>query len=295
MRRERKEKMNKGYIASSVTVLIWGLTFISTKILLGTFTPVEILFIRFAVGTLVLFAAVPRAFHTKGWDEEKWFMLAGLTGIFLYYFLENASMLWTSASNAGVIVSTAPFFTALLSRERKNRWFFIGFAAAMTGIAMMSLSGLTLSLSSLAGDLLALGAAFVWALYAVVTKKISTFGYSSLLTARRSFLYGLLFITVPLIFWNGYGEKREILTLTNTVNLLFLGAFASALCFVLWSAAVRLLGAVRTSVFIYLVPAVTVLASALILGEEITLMSGAGTLITLLGLVLSGRRDGKAR
>lgn len=116
--------MNKGYIAASLTVLIWGLTFVSTKILLTVFTPVEILFIRFAIGFIALLAVSPKRLRSKGWQEEKYFILAGLTGIFFYYFLENASMLWTGASNAGVIVSTAPFFTALFSGEKKSKRFF---------------------------------------------------------------------------------------------------------------------------------------------------------------------------
>lgn len=282
--------MRGGYAAASVTVLIWGLTFISTKVLLASFTPVEILFLRFLIGTAVLAAASPRRLRTKGWEEERWFILAGLSGVFLYYFLENASMLWTSASNAGVIVSTAPFFTALLSDERKEKRFWIGFAAAIIGIAAMSLESMEVSLPSLMGDLLALAAAFTWALYAVVTKRIGTFGYPELQTVRRSFLYGLAFILIPLLLWNGYGSGREAFTVPNTLNLLFLGAAASALCFVLWSTAVRLIGAVRTSSFIYLVPVITVIASAAILGETITPVSGMGMLLTLSGLWLSAKK-----
>ena len=76
--------MNKGYIAASLTVLIWGLTFVSTKILLTVFTPVEILFIRFAIGFIALLAVSPKRLRSKGWQEEKYFILAGLTGIFFY-------------------------------------------------------------------------------------------------------------------------------------------------------------------------------------------------------------------
>ena len=104
--------MLNGIFAAAITVAIWGLTFVFTKSLLDIFTPVEILFIRFMLGTIALMIAMPRKLKTRGWNEEKYLIVAGLTGIFLYYFLENVSMLWTSASNAGVIVSTAPFFTA---------------------------------------------------------------------------------------------------------------------------------------------------------------------------------------
>ena len=279
--------MKTGYVAATITVLIWGITFVSTKLLLNTFTPVEILFIRFAIGTIALFVISPHILRSKGWKEEKYFIAAGISGIFLYYFLENISLIWTSASNTGVIVSTAPFFTALFSKEKKNKWFFIGFVSAIIGILLMSFSALEVSQSSLLGDFLSLGAAAVWGIYAILTKKISTFGYSEIQTTRRSFLYGLVFISIAMLFWHGYGDERNIFTASNMLNLAFLGIMASALCFVLWNIAVRQIGAIKTSVFIYLVPVVTVISSALFLDEPITLSSGAGTLLTLLGLVIS--------
>lgn len=280
--------MAEGYIAAFITVAIWGLTFVFTKSLLVSFSPVEILFIRFLLGTIALALVMPKRLKTKGWQEEKYLISAGLTGIFLYYFLENVSMLWTTASNAGVIVSTAPFFTALLSKERKSWRFFAGFAVAITGIAMISLSSIDFSAESLKGDLLALSAAFVWAFYAIASKKIASFGYSPLLTVRRSFIYGMAFMLIPLILWNNTGMERDMLSPWNITGLLFLGLAASALCFVLWNIAVEKLGPIRTSIFIYLVPVITVIASAVILGEKITAFSIIGTILTLSGLFLSG-------
>ncbi|MBO8436557.1 MAG: DMT family transporter [Spirochaetes bacterium] len=282
--------MRTGYIAVLFTVSIWGLTFVSTKVLLASLTPVEILFIRFLIGALVLFIVFPHRLKTKGWQEEKYFIAAGCTGVFLYYFLENVSLLWTTASNAGVIVSTAPFFTALFSSERKSKWFYLGFAAAIAGIAMMSVSSIEFSSESLLGDALALGAATVWGIYAVLTRKIGMFGYSGIQTVRRSFLYGLIFIAIPLLFWNNFGENRDFLSPSISLNLAFLGIAASALCFVLWSVAVSKLGAVKTSVFIYLTPVITVIASAFFLQESITLLSACGTALTLLGLLLSSSK-----
>ncbi len=276
-------------IAALITVLIWGVTFVSTKVLLATFTPVEILFIRFLIGAAVLFLLSPHVLKTKGWCEEKYFIAAGASGIFLYYFLENASLIWTSASNTGVIVSTAPFFTALFSKERKSKYFFLGFASALIGITMMSFGSLEVSSSGLLGDMLSLLAAAVWGIYAVISKKISSFGYPEIQSTRRSFLYGLLFMIIPLLFWNGVGTERSVFEIENILNLLFLGAVASALCFVLWNVAVRKIGAVRTSVFIYLIPVITVVSSAIFLGERITIISGAGTILTLLGLFLSSK------
>ena len=75
--------------------------------------------------------------------------------------------------------------------------------------------------------------------------------------------------------------------------MLFLGVGASALCFVTWNLAVKFLGAVRTSVYLYLSPVVTIVASALILGEKITGVSIVGTCLVLAGLILSDKGKGK--
>ena len=130
-------------------------------------------------------------------------------------------------------------------------------------------------------------AAFVWACYALLSRKISALGHPTVLTTRRTFFYGLAFMLPALMV---SGVRLELTRLTapvNLGNLLFLGLGASALCFVTWNFAVKALGAVKTSVYIYLVPVITVAASVLILREPFTWMTGAGTVLTLIGLLLS--------
>ena len=111
--------MNKGtgtgHITALITIVIWGTTFISTKILLADFTPIEILFFRFLLGLLVLIAVYPKGLEIKDKKQELTFAAAGLCGICLYYLLENIALTYTMASNVGVIISVAPFFTAVLS------------------------------------------------------------------------------------------------------------------------------------------------------------------------------------
>lgn len=79
-------------------------------------------------------------------------------------------------------------------------------------------------------------------------------------------------------------------------NLLYLGLGASALCFVTWNRAVSVLGAMRTSVYIYLVPFITVLFSALILKEPFTPRMAGGMALTLAGVLLSeGKFPGRRK
>ena len=104
-----------GHLAALLTIVIWGTTFISTKILLADFQPAEILFFRFVMGYFVLLAVYPHKLKTADYKQEWTFALAGLCGICLYYLLENIALTFTLASNVGVIISVAPFFTAILA------------------------------------------------------------------------------------------------------------------------------------------------------------------------------------
>lgn len=283
-----------GRLSAFVTILIWGTTFISTKILLRTFQPVEILVFRFVLGLLALTLACPHRLKGTTRSQELTFVAAGLCGVCLYYLLENIALTYTTASNVGVIVSMAPFFTGILSRlflkgeTRLRPGFYVGFVVAIAGICLISFPGGHLRLSP-AGDLLALLAALVWACYSVLSRKISTFGYPTIQTTRRVFFYGVMFM-VPAAFL--FGFRLDLARFANPVcllNMVYLGLGASALCFVTWNLAVKRLGAVKTSLYLYLVPVITVAASTLILKERMTLFSGVGTALILTGLLLSER------
>lgn len=111
-----KQTKSAGHLAALFTILVWGTTFISTKVLLADFQPVEILFFRFVLGLVALLAADPRPLKGTTAKQELTFAAAGLCGVCLYYLLENVALTYTMASNVGVIISVAPCFTALLSR-----------------------------------------------------------------------------------------------------------------------------------------------------------------------------------
>lgn len=285
----------RGHLAAFVTILIWGTTFISTKVLLRDFAPIEILLIRFVIGYAALWCVRPHSLKTRDKKQEWYFAAAGLCGITLYYLLENIALTYTLASNVGVIISIAPFFTAIfawmfLHDRRPGIRFVIGFLMAMAGIALLSFGkDVNLQVNPI-GDLLGVAAAVIWAAYAILTKKISGFGYDTILTTRRIFFYGLLFM-IPISFVMGVDvELRDLAVGGVLPNLLFLGLGASALCFVTWNTAVKHLGSVKTSVYIYMVPVITAVTSAVILHETLTATAACGIVLTLAGLFLSEKR-----
>lgn len=283
---------SNGHIAALVTILIWGTTFISTKLLLIDFTPIEILFFRFVLGFVVLLIIFPYRMKLQHKKHELLFICAGLCGVTLYYLLENIALTMTLASNVGVISGMVPFSTALLTMlflkdESLKGNFFAGFAMAMMGIFLISYNGTANFQINPLGDILAIAATVVWAAYSVLTKKISSYGYHTIQTTRKVFLYGLI-LMLPVLFLSDF--KLGLNRFTSPVNLfnfLFLGIGASALCFVTWNMAVSKLGAIKTSVYIYMVPVITVVTSMIVLKEQLTKLSALGILLTLAGLVVS--------
>jgi drug/metabolite transporter (DMT)-like permease len=286
------KKERAGHLLAFVTIFIWGTTFISTKILLDTISPLEILFLRFILGFGILFIVNPHRLNVKEKKHELYFIAAGVCGVTLYYLLENIALTYTLASNIGVIISIAPFFTAIfahlfLEGEKLSVQFFIGFVVAVIGISFISYSGQSNLRLNATGDILAVLASVVWAVYSILTKKISNLHYNIILSTRKIFFYGLICMLPALFVFGFKPDISKMMQPVNLFNILFLGFGASALCFVTWNTAVKVLGAVKTSIYIYMVPVITVTTSVIVLHETITKIAGLGIILTLAGLFVS--------
>ncbi len=289
--RPMDKKQIPGHFSALGASVVWATTYSSTTILLRSFSPVEILFMRFVLGFLLLCILAPKRIRGLSARQEGLYALCGLTGVTMYYLLENIALTYSTAANVGVIIGTVPFFTVLVGkivhpRMRLSRFFFLGFIIAMIGISVISFQGEKLAFH-LQGDLLALGAAFVWGIYSNLMAKVSEYPYHTLQNTRKIFFYGILFMIpiMPLLHFSP--DPRSIIRPVNLGNLLYLGFLACAICFVIWNFAVKTLGPIRSSVYIYLGPALSVISAAIILGEQLTAASIAGTALTILGLVLS--------
>lgn len=291
-----KQTQLNGHFAAAFSILVWGTTFISTKLLLRTFTPLEILFFRFLIGYLALWFIRPHDLKVDSFKQELLFAAAGMSGVTLYFLMENFALTYSLAANVSVIIAVAPFFTALfdwlfLKGSKPGARFLIGFITAIAGIGLISFQKSTGVNINPIGDVLAISAAITWAAYSVITKKIGEYGYGTIEITRRIFFYGLVFMVPALPILPFQFEFSRFRDLTNLFNILFLGLGASAMCFATWNFAVKVLGSVRTSVYIYAVPVITVVSSMLILKEQLNVQSSIGIILTLAGLVLSEQRS----
>lgn len=293
-----EQKRGLFHLLAVFAVIIWGSTFISTKLLLNNgISPRDIFFYRTLIAYLGIWLVCPRKLLTDSWKDEAWMVLAGITGGSAFFVLQNTALGITQAANVSFIVCTAPLLTVLLSlayyrTEHAHKGLIFGSILALIGVGLVVFSGsVELKLSPL-GDLLTLSSAMLWAVYSIIIKEMGT-RYSMLLITRKVFFYGAvtlipLFLFEPLV-WDAEAMSRPVVW----GNLLFMAVFASLICFVAWSYVLKRLGTVVSSNYLYLNPLVTMITSYLLLGEQITLTSLVGLGCITLGVYLS--QGGKVR
>ena len=284
-----------GHLLALAAVLIWGMTFIASKVLVGLLNPYWFIVLRFFLAWAALFAISPRPLPLLPRRQEALLLLCGLAGVTFYYIFQNVALVHSTASNTGVITASSPLFTALIlwlgfRRVRLTRLFFLGFLLCIGGVAVISLHGGGGGLHLL-GDSFALAAAAAWGFYCVVILFTEDTGLTQAQKTRKIFFWGLLLCLPPAFLLGGLPELSVLASggLPLWGNLLFVSLFSSALCYLIWGMATERVGAVTASVYLYLIPVVSVIGAALILKEQMDGVIAAAIAVILLGLVLSQR------
>lgn len=275
------------------TVMVWGTTFVSTKVLINTgLSPVEILCYRFLLAYLCLLMVAHNRWQADTWKDEGLLCLSGLCGGSLYFIAENTALGITLASNVSLLICTAPLFTILLSslcyKERLQRKQLYGSVVALAGVGMVVLNGSLLLQVNPVGDLLTLTAAILWACYCLLLKRLGK-KYSTLFITRKVFFYGIVSLGIYVCLFPQPMAFELLHQPAVYLNLLFLGVVASMLCYLLWNTAVRQLGASKTANYIYVVPLITLLTSALFLSEPLTIVSLLGATCIIGGVYVAER------
>lgn len=282
----------KGHLLALIAVLIWGMTFIASKVLVGIMDPYWLIVIRFILAWGVLFLLSPKPLPLLDRKTESSILLCGLLGITLYYIFQNAALVHSTAANTGVISSASPLVTALVlylfgRRVRLSPLFFLGCALCVGGIAVLSWGGGGAEMHLL-GDFFAVLAMTGWGLYCVLILRTGNSGLSELQITRKIFFWGTLFC-IPLALLLGEWMPLSLFLhggLSLWGNLLFVAVLSSAVCYLFWGQATTLIGAVTTSVYMYLMPVVTVIGSAILLHERVTAVTVLSIAAILGGLIL---------
>ncbi len=288
-----------GHLAAFITVVAWGGSFISTKVLMeeGGFTPVEVYVYRFALAYFLMLAITFKKILSNNWKDELQFFVSGVCAGTLYFLTENYALKYTTAGNVSLLSAISPIFTTLLMaivfRSRITKGVISGSIACFIGVALVILSpaiaqGLGFEIHPL-GDILALTCAVSWAVYSVAVKRLLPL-YSTFFVTRKLFFYGVL-TALPLLAVQK--DPLHLALLFDTpkyfLNLLFLVLMCSIAAYLLWNESMKLIGSVAANNYLYLQPLVTMIAGWFFFGEKIYFWGYIGCALIIVGLILADR------
>jgi drug/metabolite transporter (DMT)-like permease len=251
----------------------WGLNWIAAAVALRELSPWSLRVAGSAIGAATLFIAVVITGHHLKVPRGEYVhvMIAGLLNVASFQILSGFAQLSGATTRAIIITYSMPIWTTVLSHfvlgERLNaiRWF--AFALCVLGVTVL--------LFPLFADgvqpfvFYSLGCALSWTV-ATVYVKWAKLTIEPLANAAWQLLFGLLFIIVGSFVFEGHPRLWPIDN--NTIfAVLFVGLFGVGLAHFLWWSIVARLPAITASLGSLLVPVIGVSASAIVLGERLTL------------------------
>lgn len=283
------------HILALVTVSLWGVTFVSTKVLIQQgLTPIAIFLYRSIIAWACLVLIAPKRLFADSLKDELWMVSLGFFGGSLYFAAENHALECTLVANVSLIVCIAPLVTAFLSMlffpDEKPGWkLFVGAAIALIGVALVVFNGQVVFQLSPWGDFLTAVAAVSWASYCIVLKHLGN-SYDAAFITRKVFFYGCLTL-IPFICLEPWEIHLDVFfRLPVLGNLLFLSVIASMLCFLMWNRAQKELGPIIATNYIYIVPLVGLLTSVVLLGEPVNTAMLIGCAMILSGVFLGQQK-----
>jgi drug/metabolite transporter (DMT)-like permease len=298
LKRYNPEAMNQKHITAfmevTFAVIVWGASFIATKLALRDLSPVTVVWLRFAIGVIILGVAarIRHEFSLPKSQEWLYFGLLGFLGITFHQWLQSTGLMTVQASTTAWIVATTPVFIAILSvlfLHEKLRWLQVsGIILAAVGVLLVVSNGNFSELFSghfgTPGDILILISAPNWAVFSILSSR----GLKKYRATQMMFfvmLIGWLFTSILFFTGGGISELSQ-LTSSSIIGVGFLGIFCSGLAYIAWYDGLQALPASQIGAFLYMEPLVAVIVAWAILRESLLLITLAGGVIILLGVKL---------
>ena len=284
-------------IKALFTVLVWGASFVAIKIGLKYVPPITLVWMRFAVGVVILGAAVGLRHQFSLPKPKDWlyFALLGFLGITFHQWLQSTGLVTSQATTTGWIVASMPIFIAILGwlvlKEKLNWLQALGILLAAFGVLLVVTHGNLGTLVSgkfgTPGDILILISAPNWAIFTILSRRgLKT--YPAALMMFYVMAFGWLFSSVLFVAGRGWEPIHNIAT-DGWLALGFLGVLCSGVAYIFWYDALKVLPVAQVGTYLFIEPVVTVIVSFLLLNEKITLAGLLGGMVILLGVWLVNR------
>ncbi len=288
--------MPKAWLLLIVSAVLWGGVFHVIKYPLSVAPPFVVIFVRFALTVFLLLPwLLARHNYRIAFSGENLgpMIFLALVGICAYNTFFTYGMALSEPATGSLIIAANPAMTTFISRLWKKeiispiRW--AGIALAFFGLVFIVFEGSLANLGRLqlgAGNLVLLGAPFVWAIYTIksreVLQRVPTMVFTPAVLLLSLPLQGL----VAALQLDGFAWVHEA---KFWWPVLFLGIMATGVAYLCWNKGIELLGAARGSVFINLIP-VTAMAISWMLGHPLQAFHFIGGCIVVLGVILASRK-----
>lgn len=287
------------YLEALFAVLVWGGTFIATKIALGEVSPATIVWIRFGMGTVILGIVVTARKQFAIPDKSEWlyFAMLGFLGVTFHQILQATGLQTAKATTTAWIVATTPVFIAILGwvalKEKLNGIQILGIVLAGLGVLLIvskgNISALFTGEEGTFGDVLILISSVNWAVYTILSRR----ELARHPAARMMFfvmLLGWLFVNIWIFgFGPGISEVAN-LTSSGWGAVFILGIFGSGLAYIAFYDALQEIPAAQLGAFFNVEPLVTTVLASFMINEKITAITLIGGAIIILGIWLVNRK-----
>lgn len=280
-------------LAMLFTVVCWGISFISIKIVVSEIPPITTACIRFLITSIFLFWALKKIEPTHQIKKNIMPKLAlgGFLGITLYFCCENTGIKLTTASNASLITSLVPilaigldivFFKSKISLSK-----ICGIIIALIGTYLIITASGNVDFSSdnFKGNMFMIGAMTSWAFYTILNKFLQD-KHSALFLVTYQTIFGALFL-IPLSLFEF--NSWHSFSLSAFGNILFLSILCSALCYFLYSYSLKNLDVTVTTIYLNLTPVIGIISGYLILNETILPIQLLGGLLVITSIYIANR------
>lgn len=286
------------YLKALFAVIVWGGSFIATKIVVGQISPNTVVWLRFALGIpIILIAVVLRKQFAFPKGNEWWyFALLGFLGISFHQWLQSNGLKTSQATTTAWIVSTSPAFIAVLGwlvlKEKLTLAQSLGIGLAMLGVLAVVSKGdwdaLAMGNFGATGDLLILISSVNWAVFSILSRQGLKSHPSTMMTFWVMAL-GWLFTSVAFAAGGNYAELPQINS-QGWMAIIYLGLFTTGLAYIAWFDALGQLPAAQTGAFLFVEPLTSMVVAAMVLNEKVTLVSVLGGAVILFGVWMVNRQ-----
>lgn len=275
-----------------LVIIIWGISFLSIKTVVRVIPPMSQGAMRFFIASIILYFAKKKIKPNEKIKKEDYknFFLIGAIGIALYFYFENSSMLYLPASIAGILIATLPIFIMISEiifyKEKMSFLKLIGVVVSFVGVYLIlsnhQIEGATNYKQFYLGLAMMMGAIGSWVIYSLIMRRLSG-KYSSITITYYQFIIGTIcfipFTFQENILWN---QIDNIIIM----NLLYLSVICSALAFLLYNYVIGIMGASQSSVYLNLMPLITMIASVIIFDEILTTWQIIGSGVVIISIYI---------